>query len=356
MKRLLYCLFALLLCSVNAYAVEDAYSFDSPEKEILFNELITELRCPQCQNNNIADSNAGISDDMKLKVYELVQQENFQKDQVIEFMTKRYGDFITYRPPVKAGTLILWLLPVLVIGIGVIYLVVRSRQSGAINVEQEEDIDDVVAQELEELEAKPTPLTVWIGAFALLLFVTIGIYAYAGNWGAVVHMKASQEQLPELKAKYINAERMSMKELETLLLGLRSEAFNKPDSVENWVVLGDIYRQYNDNVSAKIAFSHAYKYAPQDNFIRRLYAQFLMQSGDPTEHQKGLLILKDVYKDDDKDVEVLAALAFDAFTRENYKEAADMLEKLLNLLPPDAPRAKMYQTMLERAQSMQTNE
>ncbi|PKG98895.1 cytochrome c-type biogenesis protein [Paraglaciecola sp. MB-3u-78] len=138
MNRLVATLLILVLGSFASLvlATEDKFHFESPEKTALFIELTKELRCPKCQNQNIADSDAMIAVDLKRKVYELLQKD-YDKDQVIDFMKQRYGDFVYYQPPVNPMTIWLWLLPVLFILVALAGIVMtRKRQPSEINDEQ----------------------------------------------------------------------------------------------------------------------------------------------------------------------------------------------------------------------------
>lgn len=128
MKQLLMLLAGLLL-STSLWAAIDTYQFDSVQQEEQYRELTASLRCPKCQNNSIADSNAMIAADMRLKVYELMQQGQ-SKDQIIAYMVARYGHFVSYEPPLTAGTLLLWLVPGLFVIAGVALLVARTRRRG----------------------------------------------------------------------------------------------------------------------------------------------------------------------------------------------------------------------------------
>lgn len=96
--RLIALMFAALL-SWSAAAAIDTYKFNSVEQEQQYRELTEQLRCPKCQNNSIADSNAIIAADMRTKVYELMMQGQ-NKQQIIDYMVARYGNFVTYEPPV----------------------------------------------------------------------------------------------------------------------------------------------------------------------------------------------------------------------------------------------------------------
>lgn len=88
------------------------YVFDKPKDRKTFLKLTAELRCPMCQNQNIADSDAMIAHDMRRKVYQLMLQGKSEQ-QVIDYMKARYGDFVYYQPPVTPVTIWLWALPVL---------------------------------------------------------------------------------------------------------------------------------------------------------------------------------------------------------------------------------------------------
>lgn len=120
-------LMAGLLGAGQARAAIDVYRFDSKAQEQTFHELTKELRCPKCQNQDIADSNAGLAKDLRDKTYQMVR-EGKDKQAVVDYMVARYGNFILYDPPLMASTLILWLGPLLVIVIGVVTVVVRSRR------------------------------------------------------------------------------------------------------------------------------------------------------------------------------------------------------------------------------------
>ncbi|MFP5382798.1 MAG: cytochrome c-type biogenesis protein [Gammaproteobacteria bacterium] len=127
------CLMLLSVLALSAHAENfDIYEFESPEQEARFDALIAELRCPKCQNNNLADSNAPIAKDLRERTYELVR-EGHSDDEIIGHLKDRYGEFITYRPPVNAVTLLLWfgpLLLLLVVG-GLVVRRLRRRASVA---------------------------------------------------------------------------------------------------------------------------------------------------------------------------------------------------------------------------------
>jgi cytochrome c-type biogenesis protein CcmH len=120
-------LLAGLLFSLSVLAAMDTWQFDSAEQEAQYRELTASLRCPKCQNNSIADSNAMIAADMRLKVYQLLKQGQ-NEDQITQYMIDRYGHFVTYQPPVTPSTLILWAGPLLFIIAGGLVIFLRSRR------------------------------------------------------------------------------------------------------------------------------------------------------------------------------------------------------------------------------------
>ena len=108
---------ALILVSSSAWAVIETYEFSSPDLASRYHQLSQELRCPKCQNQNIADSNAPIARDLRVVLYE--QLEAGQSDaQILDFMVARYGQFVRYRPEVDRQTALLWWSPLLLLVLG----------------------------------------------------------------------------------------------------------------------------------------------------------------------------------------------------------------------------------------------
>ena len=106
MKTLIASLLLLagLFGAGQASATIDVYTFDSDAQEQTFRELTKELRCPKCQNQDIADSNAGLAKDLRDKTYQMVR-EGKEKQEVVDYMVARYGNFILYDPPLDPDPL-----------------------------------------------------------------------------------------------------------------------------------------------------------------------------------------------------------------------------------------------------------
>lgn len=125
------CLLALLccvLCTPALGAAVDPYQFSDPRQEAQYRELIKELRCLVCQNQNLADSDADLAKDLRGQVYEMVS-EGRSDTEVVDYMVARYGDFVLYRPPLQATTALLWAGPFVLIAVAflVLFRIVRRR-------------------------------------------------------------------------------------------------------------------------------------------------------------------------------------------------------------------------------------
>lgn len=139
MKRFILMLL-LSAFALGAQARVEVHEFDTPEQEAIFQRLIEELRCLVCQNQNLADSNAELAQDLRQKTYEMVKT-GMNEDAIIEYMVTRYGDFVLYRPPVRTSTMLLWVGPfiILIAGVAIMISVVRrQRRSESDSVDEAE--------------------------------------------------------------------------------------------------------------------------------------------------------------------------------------------------------------------------
>ncbi|MDH3789912.1 MAG: cytochrome c-type biogenesis protein CcmH [Xanthomonadales bacterium] len=125
-KHLLLTLTLVLITAVAQAA--DPLVFDDPTQEERYNELTLELRCLVCQNQNLADSDAPLAQDLRKEIYDMMMagQDN---EQIKTFLVDRYGDFVLYRPKMEGNTLLLWLMPgiLMVIGAIAVFFTVRNR-------------------------------------------------------------------------------------------------------------------------------------------------------------------------------------------------------------------------------------
>jgi len=131
--RKMISLAALLLALLTALqalaAAAEPLVFASPEQEARYIRLTTELRCLVCQNQNLADSDAPLAQDLRKEIWEMMQTGQ-NDEQIKTFLVDRYGDFVLYRPPLQGNTLALWVIPgaLLFGGAVILFFVVRNRK------------------------------------------------------------------------------------------------------------------------------------------------------------------------------------------------------------------------------------
>jgi cytochrome c-type biogenesis protein CcmH len=125
-------LLLLLIAGSVVYAAIDPYEFDNESQRERYRHFIEEMRCPKCQNQNLAGSDAPIATDLRRELHRLLIEGRSDRE-IVDFMVARYGAFILYDPPFDKKTALLWLAPVafFAIGAGVLLLIVRRRRAAA---------------------------------------------------------------------------------------------------------------------------------------------------------------------------------------------------------------------------------
>jgi cytochrome c-type biogenesis protein CcmH len=153
MVRIVYFLLALLLSSVAAAEVTDVYDFSDRAQEQRYQNLIEELRCPKCQNQNIADSNAPISKDMRDVVYRMMK-DGASNEEIVESLVGRFGEFVRYKPELDSRTFLLWATPAIAVFGGLLVVagvVIRSRRAGqdteSLSAEEKARVDKMLADQ-----------------------------------------------------------------------------------------------------------------------------------------------------------------------------------------------------------------
>ncbi|NMM13439.1 MAG: cytochrome c-type biogenesis protein CcmH [Rhodoferax sp.] len=127
MAKLMWVLFFSAFALLG-HAKEAVLVAKDPVLDARMVRITSELRCLVCQNQTIADSHAALAVDLRNQVMEQLQQGQSDQ-QIIDYMTARYGDFVLYRPPLKASTVVLWFGPglLLLISLAALFVVLRRR-------------------------------------------------------------------------------------------------------------------------------------------------------------------------------------------------------------------------------------
>lgn len=144
----LFSIFLFVLYSISyAFSASEILTFDSDELRERYAQLTFQLRCPKCQNQNVADSNAPISLDIRQKTYEMLHQ-GYSDQEIIDFMVQRYTEFVIYKPQFSMVTIWLWIVPLSILLVGGLILVRLTRSSGS---EAEADLSNEEGARLKAL-------------------------------------------------------------------------------------------------------------------------------------------------------------------------------------------------------------
>ena len=139
MKKL-FIFFAATLLTSPLYAIDKEKRFDDPEMQARYEQLISEVRCLQCQNQSIKDSNVSLAADLRREIARMID-EGQTDDEIADFLVMRYGEFALYRPRTTGKTLVLWIAPFLLVLLGGFTLtrVLRHRMSLPIDDDSAEE-------------------------------------------------------------------------------------------------------------------------------------------------------------------------------------------------------------------------
>jgi len=140
---------AIALGTAQAFTLEE-FTFEDQAKTHEFRDLVGKLRCLVCQNESLAGSQASVAQDLRKEVYHMMQ-EGKSRQEVIDFLVERYGDFVLYDPPIKPSTYVLWFGPFLFVGFGA-FLLLRTLQRK--KEEPEQDLSETEQERLRQLLAK----------------------------------------------------------------------------------------------------------------------------------------------------------------------------------------------------------
>ena len=133
-----------------AFAQVDTFEFETAEQQQRFRRLSNELRCPMCQNTNLTGSTGGVAEDLRREIHRMIM-DGMTDAQIEQFMFERYGDFIFYRPRLRAETVLLWFGPLVFLLVGgiVIYNIIRKSKTSAtesLSEEEQQQLDKLLGK------------------------------------------------------------------------------------------------------------------------------------------------------------------------------------------------------------------
>ncbi|ECK0033038.1 cytochrome c-type biogenesis protein CcmH, partial [Salmonella enterica subsp. arizonae serovar 13,23:gz51:-] len=327
----------------SALATIDVMPFKDEAQEQQFRQLTEQLRCPKCQNNSIADSGSMIATDLRQKVYELIQEGKSNKE-IVDYMVARYGNFVTYDPPLTPLTILLWVLPAAAVGAGGWIIFARSRRR--VRLKQEEFSDAVPA------DGKRAGSGAYVPGIVIALIVAAISYYQTGSYGQVKIWRQATALTPVLLERALDpkAQPLNEEEMARLALGLRTRLQSDPGNAEGWIMLGRIGMVLGNAGTATGAYANAYRLDPKNSDAALGYAEALTRSSDPEDNRRGGELLRRLVRSDHTDIRVLSLYAFNAFEQQRFGEAVAAWEMMLKLLPAGDARRAVIERSIRLAQ------
>lgn len=322
MKRFFALIF--LLISVNAIAeMVDTFEFHNQADRTRAVELAKSLRCPQCQNQNLVESNSPIAYDLRIEVYNMVN-EGKTNQQIIDSMTSRFGNFVNYKPPFQWNTALLWLLPIglLLAAFGLIWY--SSRSSSPLEPEKQVE-NRPHFQTLQEKSAVKFELKSTLIVFALLLAIPFAYYFSLERFSRV--QQGEQEQIAQHNQQLETTEE---NKTEAIIGKIQDKLRQDPNSAENWIKLGDAYMQNNDFDSALVCYGNAERISGRQPTTQGLMATALYLQANQQITPQVQQFLDEALAQDPKEVSALSLLAAEAFKTRDYSTALDYWQQILD--------------------------
>ena len=322
MKRFFALIF--LLISVNAIAeMVDTFEFHNQADRTRAVELAKSLRCPQCQNQNLVESNSPIAYDLRIEVYNMVN-EGKTNQQIIDSMTSRFGNFVNYKPPFQWNTALLWLLPIglLIAAFGLIW----SSSRGSSPLEPEKQTENRPHfQSLKEKSAVKFELKSTLLVFALLLAIPFAYYFSLERFSRV--QQGEQEQIAQHNQQLETPEE---NKTEAIIGKIQDKLRQDPNSAENWIKLGDAYMQNNDFDGALVCYGNAEKIDGPKPTTQGLMAMALYLQANQQITPQVQQFLNEALAQDPKEISALSLLAAEAFKTRDYSTALDYWQQILD--------------------------
>ena len=322
MKRFFALIF--LLISVNAIAeMVDTFEFHNQADRTRAVELAKSLRCPQCQNQNLVESNSPIAYDLRIEVYNMVN-EGKTNQQIIDSMTSRFGNFVNYKPPFQWNTALLWLLPIglLLAAFGLIW----SSSRGSSPLEPEKQAENRPHfQSLKEKSAVKFELKSTLLVFALLLAIPFAYYFSLERFSRV--QQGEQEQIAQHNQQLETPEE---NKTEAIIGKIQDKLRQDPNSAENWIKLGDAYMQNNDFDDALVCYGNAEKIDGPKPTTQGLMAMALYLQANQQITPQVQQLLNEALAQEPKEVSALSLLAAEAFKTRDYSTALDYWQQILD--------------------------
>lgn len=406
-----FILLALLGLTLPLYAAVETYDFNSELERKRYHTFIDELRCPKCQNQNLAGSDSPIAADLRRELYRMVQ-DGHSDTQIVDFMVERYGEFVLYRPRMTLKTSVLWLAPVLflIMGIAWVIWVVRrqkhqgsdltlssseqkmvasllskqpeqltSRQKQNITLYRQRldeidqqlasaaiDTDDYAAIKLEAqsnllsdsgvLQSQSMPDIQSLTWPKILIAVSV-ISIPIAVWGVYQALGAAPDVVIHQKITDFYALREQKAGQNTLIKAqnelidlMEDRVSSNPDKFDYVAILAQIYTQRGEHLKAAEYYSALAKTEPENAALQAQLAQSLYFANNRKITSAVANAMDKTLAIDPKNPIVLGLQGIHFFTQKQYELALRAWQSLLTVLPPNSSQAQLIERGIMQAQ------
>ncbi|MCX0437323.1 MULTISPECIES: heme lyase NrfEFG subunit NrfF [Aeromonas] len=375
-----------MLLSATAYASGvDTYEFRHPERQTRAQELARALRCPQCQNQNLVESNSPIARDLRLEVYRWVD-EGQSDEQVITRMTERFGDFVRYAPPFKASTALLWGGPLLLLGLALLTLFRRLTRTQVQTIPVAKAIHEPAADPRSELNwlimhgeqaglAPDQPLYRELSAARLANAIPSAELALRAQLASQRDNRGRNNQhgrallllgimaIAAVAAVYFSSGRyqawqdyasrpdplagLSPRDLQDKELGsLHQKLQRSPADLDSWAALGQLYLYRGEYDNALLAYKRiALLEGGASAATQAAQATVLYYQAGQQLTPEATRLLESALKQDAGEVSALMLLASDHFLHGRYSQAIALWQQLLDGERPRINRAALIEAI-----------
>ncbi|EKP0312520.1 heme lyase NrfEFG subunit NrfF [Aeromonas veronii] len=375
-----------MLLSATAYASGvDTYEFRHPERQTRAQELARALRCPQCQNQNLVESNSPIARDLRLEVYRWVD-EGQSDEQVITRMTERFGDFVRYDPPFKASTALLWGGPLLLLGLALLTLFRRLTRTQVQTIPVAKAIHEPAADPRSKLNwlimhgeqaglAPDQPLYRELSAARLANAIPSAELALRAQLASQRDNRGRNNQhgrallllgimaIAAVAAVYFSSGRyqawqdyasrpdplagLSPRDLQDKELGsLHQKLQRSPADLDSWAALGQLYLYRGEYDNALLAYKRiALLEGGASAATQAAQATVLYYQAGQQLTPEATRLLESALKQDAGEVSALMLLASDHFLHGRYSQAIALWQQLLDGERPRINRAALIEAI-----------
>jgi len=342
MLRFILRLVVLFAIGGELSAAIESYHFESDEQRIRYQQLTEELRCPKCQNQNLADSDSQIAEDLRRELHQQLLAGKTD-EAIVDFMRERYGDFVLYKPRFQRSTLLLWIGPILLVFIAVGMLFVSRRSSISPSVL---DMERVIERSSSDQSLLPPRFVYFVSLFFIMsiAIASLLIYRQLGSLQAL--------QITDLAQKVYSGSfspDQQIQQQELLLLELDEWLLAHPDD-DRFIYMrarllseAGIWDRAVSDYSVLVT-----KFPEQDNFLSE-YAQVLFLQNNRTLTPDAFAFLKQALEVNPHNVTALGLLGMAAFEQKDYRSAVDFWQRLLRVIPAGSPQSQTIAEGVARA-------